>query len=109
MQGQHGRSGKSRRGGLGDHKNLKALAKELEVPVIALSQLSRAVESRDDHRPHLADLRESGSIEEDADEVIFVFREQILFGEQAGASEGPRAAVALAQAAARAGRRLTVP
>ena len=70
-------------------RSLKGLARDLHIPLLAISQLSRAVETRQSHRPQLADLRESGSIEQDADVVMFIYREDIYQTEEEWLSKTP--------------------
>ena len=63
-------------------RSIKGIARDLNVPVLAISQMSRAVETRQSHRPMLADLRESGSIEQDSDVVMFIYRDDLYFSEE---------------------------
>jgi replicative DNA helicase len=78
-------------------RNLKELARELRCPVVALSQLNRSVDAREDHHPRLSDLRESGAIEQDADLILFLYREDYYKGEEIPAEEGRPTEVIIAK------------
>ena len=96
MSGSGARNNDSRQQEVSEiSRSLKALARELNVPVICLSQLSRAVESRTDKRPMLSDLRESGAIEQDADVVMFIYRDDYYHPESAKQRNGPVGTVKL--------------